>query len=57
MLGGNDMYEYLVDMVIAQTYSQFNHKALSKAVFKDLGEDCYALDSVYSMHNLIDTTD
>ena len=52
-----DMYEYLVDMVIAQTYAQFNHKAMAKAIFKDLGENYQAVDTVYSMHNFIDTTD
>ena len=57
MLEGEDMYAYLLDMVIAQTYAQFNHKAMSKAIFKDLGEDYFAVDSVYSMHNFIDTTD
>ncbi|MDR2036934.1 MAG: RtcB family protein [Bacteroidales bacterium] len=56
-LVGDNMYEYLVDMVIAQTYAQFNHQAMSKAIFKDLGEDYHAVDSVYSMHNFIDTTD
>ena len=57
MLEGEDMYEYLVDMVIAQTYAQFNHKAMAKAIFKDLGENYQAVDTVYSMHNFIDTTD
>ncbi len=57
LLEGNNMYEYLVDMVIAQTYAQFNHWAMSKAIFKDLGEDYHAVDSIYSMHNFIDTTD
>jgi len=57
MLEGDDMYAYLLDMVIAQTYAQFNHKAMSKAIFKDLGADYYAVDSVYFMHNFIDTTD
>ncbi|MDU1906042.1 MAG: RtcB family protein [Dysgonomonas sp.] len=57
MLEGDDMYHYLLDMVIAQTYAQFNHKAMSKAIFKDLGTDYQAEDSVYSMHNFIDTTD
>lgn len=57
LLEGDDMYAYLLDMVIAQTYAQFNHKAMSKAIFKDLGDDFYAVDSVYSMHNFIDTTD
>jgi len=57
MLEGDDMYAYLVDMVIAQTYARFNHKAMSKAIFNDLSTDYYAVDSVYSMHNFIDTTD
>ena len=57
MLEGEDMYQYLVDMVIAQAYAQFNHKVMSRAIFKDLGEEYYSVDSVYSMHNFIDTTD
>lgn len=57
MLEGDDMYYYLVDMVVAQTYAQFNHKVMSQAIFKDLGEEYYATDSVYSMHNFIDTAD
>ena len=31
LLEGENMYEYLVDMVIAQTYAQYNHKAMAKA--------------------------
>lgn len=57
MLEDDDMYNYLVDMVIAQTYARFNHKAISQAIFKDLGAEYYSVDSVYSMHNFIDTTD
>ncbi len=57
LLEGDDMYEYLMDMVIAQTYAQFNHLAMSKAVFKELGDDYHAVDSVCSMHNFIDTSD
>lgn len=57
MLEGNDMYNYLVDMVIAQTYARFNHKVMSQAIFKDLGEEYHSIESVYSMHNFIDTTD
>lgn len=57
MLEGEDMYAYLVDMVIAQTYAQFNHKVMLQAIFKDLGEEYHSVDSVYSMHNFIDTTD
>ena len=43
--------------LFAQTYAQFNHKAMAKAIFKDLGENYQAVDTVYSMHNFIDTTD
>ena len=57
LLENENMYEYLVDMVIAQTYAQFNHQAMSKAIFKDLGEYYHSVDSVYSMHNFIDTSD
>jgi RNA-splicing ligase RtcB len=30
---------------------------MSQAIFKDLGEEYHSVDSVYSMHNFIDTTD
>lgn len=56
-LEGDDMYQYLIDMIIAQTYARFNHKAMAKAIFKDLGTDYFAADSIHSMHNYIDTTD
>lgn len=55
-LQGNDMYDYLVDMVIAQTYAEFNHRAMSQAIFKAL-KNVYAVDQIYSMHNFIDTQD
>lgn len=55
-LQGNDMYDYLVDMVIAQTYAEFNHRAMSQAIFNAL-EDVYAEEQIYSMHNFIDTKD
>ncbi|MFV0289429.1 MAG: RtcB family protein [Mangrovibacterium sp.] len=57
MLEGDDMYEYLNDMIIAQTYAQFNHGEMSKAIFKDLGDDFMAEEFIYSMHNFIDPTD
>ncbi len=57
LLQGDDMYEYLVDMVIAQTYARYNHKAMTKSIFEALGADYGIAESVYSMHNFIDTTD
>lgn len=57
LLTGSDMYEYLVDMVIAQTYARFNHLVMSRSIFDALGEDYYATESIHSMHNFIDTTD
>lgn len=57
LLQGADMYEYLLDMVIAQTYAQYNHKAITKAIFDSLDGNCGIVESVYSMHNFIDTTD
>lgn len=57
LLQGEDMYEYLVDMVITQTYAQFNHQVMSKAIFDAVGDGYESVESVYSMHNFIDTAD
>lgn len=56
-LQDEDMYDYLLDMVIAQTYAQTNHRVMTKAIFKDLGADYEAIESIHTMHNFIDTTD
>ena len=56
LLKGNDMYEYLVDMVIAQTYAEFNHKAMARSIFVGL-RDVIAVETIHSMHNFIDTRD
>lgn len=56
LLQGNDMYEYLVDMVIAQTYAEFNHRAIIHSIFVGL-RDVKAVDKIHSMHNFIDTRD
>lgn len=56
LLQGNDMYEYLLDMVIAQTYATFNHRAMAHAIFVGL-RDVEAVDMIHSMHNFIDTED
>lgn len=57
LLEGDDMYEYLIDMIIAQIYARFNHQVMPEAIFKDLGEEYEAVESIYSMHNFIDTAD
>ncbi len=56
LLQGDDMYNYLVDMVIAQTYAEFNHQAMAHSIFVGL-RDVEAVDRVHSMHNFIDTKD
>lgn len=56
LLQGDDMYEYLVDMVIAQTYAEFNHRAMAHSIFVGL-RDVEAVETVHSMHNFIDTRD
>ena len=55
-LQGEDMYEYLVDMVIAQTYAQFNHRVMAHDIFVEL-RDVEVIESIHSMHNFIDTRD
>lgn len=57
LLKGNDMYEYMVDMVIAQTYAIFNHRVMSEKIFKAIGNSYQAVETICSMHNFIDTTD
>ncbi len=56
LLKGDDMHEYLVDMVIAQTYAEFNHRAMAHSIFVGL-RDVEAVEKVHSMHNFIDTHD
>lgn len=56
LLKGDDMFEYLVDMVIAQTYAEFNHRAMAHAIFVGL-RDVEAVDMIHSKHNFIDPQD
>lgn len=56
MLEGENMYNYLLDMVIAQTYAEFNHKAMAHSIFVGL-RDVEVVDTIHSMHNFIDTHD
>jgi RNA-splicing ligase RtcB len=56
LLEGDDMYNYLVDMVIAQTYAEFNHRAMAHSIFVGL-RDVKAVEKIHSMHNFIDTRD
>lgn len=56
LLEGEDMFNYLVDMVIAQTYAEFNHKVMADSIFKEL-KDTEPVDKTYSMHNFIDPRD
>lgn len=56
LLKGDDMYEYLVDMVIAQTYAEFNHRAMAHSIFVGL-RDVEAVDMIQSKHNFIDPED
>lgn len=56
LLKGDDMFEYLVDMVIAQTYAEFNHRAMAHSIFVGL-RDVEAVDMVHSKHNFIDPQD
>lgn len=56
LLRGNDMHEYLIDMIIAQTYAEFNHKVMAHSIFVGL-RDVEAIDYIHSMHNFIDPRD
>lgn len=56
LLQGNDMYEYLIDMIIAQTYAEFNHQAIAHSIFVGL-RDVEAVERIHSKHNFIDPQD
>lgn len=56
LLEDDNMCEYLLDMVIAQTYAEFNHRAMAHSIFVGL-RDVKAVDMIHSMHNFIDTHD
>lgn len=56
LLEGDDMFYYLQDMVFAQTYAEFNHRAMAHSIFVGL-RDVEAVEMIHSMHNFIDTRD
>lgn len=60
-LQGDDMYEYLVHMIIAQTYADFNRKVMMDElahVLDDLGVDYQEFrEEIVSVHNFIDFED
>ncbi len=57
LLQGDDMYQYLVDMIIAQTYAEFNHRVMSESIFAAIRNGCEPVETIQSMHNFIDTQD
>lgn len=56
LLEGDDMFNYLVDMVIAQNYAEMNHKVMTQHILKAIG-DVEVMDTIHSMHNFIDPKD
>lgn len=55
-LEGEDMYSYLQDMIIAQTYAEYNHKVMSQLILKNL-QSVKIEDTIHSKHNFIDPQD
>jgi len=57
-LVGNDMFEYLIDLLIAQTYALANRLFMMNKILKVLGIDQKkVVDMVSSVHNYIDFRD
>lgn len=54
-LRGEFMFNYLIDMIFAQTYAEFNREAMKLEICKKL--NCVVIDSVKSIHNYIDFDD
>lgn len=57
-LTGKDMYEYMYDMVIAQTYASWNRKTIITNILKLFNEYEYKnIEYIESVHNYIDMDD
>lgn len=56
-LRDDDLYEYLVDMIIAQTYARINHKVMAESIFAAVRNGYKSVETIHSMHNFIDTSD
>jgi RNA-splicing ligase RtcB len=54
-LFGEDMFNYLVDMVVAQYYAEHNRNVMAAVVMTELGKD--QKQRVHSVHNFIDFND
>lgn len=54
-LRGEYLFNYLIDMIFAQTYAEFNRDAMRLEICKKL--HCVVMDSVKSIHNYIDFDD
>ncbi len=51
----HEMYNYLVDMVVAQTYADENRRKMAR-IFHSI-TDCHVVESIQSVHNFIDFDD
>lgn len=59
-LEGDDLYNYFVDMLIAQTYAVFNRMFMQKLIcdaLQDIEVRVYCSDTVETTHNFIDFDD
>lgn len=54
-LRGEYLFNYLVDMVFAQTYAEFNRESMKSEICRRL--KCQVSDSIKSVHNYIDMND
>ena len=54
-LRGEYLFNYLIDMIFAQTYAEFNRDAMRLEICKKL--HCVVMDSIKSIHNYIDFDD
>lgn len=55
-LEGNDAFEYLMDMIVAQKYAAFNRRMILTIICQILG-DVKPVDEIESIHNYIDFKD
>lgn len=56
-LEGEDMYEYLYDMVVAQTYASWNRKMINRKIMGLFEGTAVTVNTIESVHNFIDFKD
>lgn len=59
-LNGENMYKYLMDVAVAQTYARINHETIQEQIseiYMFLSKGAKVVDKIYTTHNYVDLGD